>query len=82
VQRSYWKTYWFLKSIDAVRIELNDVAKGHDWYNSFTHAACANQEHVAYSLFTDIVLSGDANPATEWRDYYKDYNIPTPTFDH
>ena len=103
VQRSYWKTYWFLKSIDAVRIELNDVEKGHDWYNSFTHAACANQEHVyrwelemppafaediaklastAYSLFTDIVLSGDANPATEWRDYYKDYNIPTPTFDH
>jgi hypothetical protein len=46
VQRSYWKTYWFLKSIDAVRIELNDVEKGHDWYNSFTHAACANQEHV------------------------------------
>jgi hypothetical protein len=37
---------------------------------------------TAYSIFTDIVLSGDANPATEWRDYYKDYNIPTPTFDH
>lgn len=103
VQRSYWKTYWFLKSFDAVRVELNDVEKGHDWYNSFRHAACANQEHVyrwelemppafaediaklastAYSLFTDIVLSGDANPATEWRDYYKDSNIPTPTFDH
>ena len=103
VQRSYWKTYWFLKSFDAVRVELNDVEKGHDWYNSFAHAACANQEHVyrwelemppafaediaklastAYSLFTDIVLSGDANPATEWRDYYKDSNIPTPTFDH
>ena len=103
VQRSYWKTYWFLKSFDAVRVELNDVEKGHDWYDSFRHAACANQEHVyrwelemppafaediaklastAYSLFTDIVLSGDANPATEWRDYYKDSNIPTPTFDH
>jgi len=103
VQRSYWKTYWFLKSFDAVRVELNDVEKGHDWYDSFRHAACANQEHVyrwelemppafaediaklastAYSLFTDIVLSGGANPATEWRDYYKDSNIPTPTFDH
>lgn len=102
VQRSYWQTYWFLSTFDAARVELNDVDKGHDWFNSFKHAACANQEHVyrwelgmppafaedvaktasfAYALFTDIVLSGGENPAAEWRDYHKDCDIPTPTFD-
>jgi len=103
LQRLYWKSYWFLGTFDAARIEMNDIEKDHDWYRSFMHAACANQEHVyrwelemppafaedvakiastAYSIFTDIVLSGEEKPATEWRDYHKDCNIPTPTFDH
>ena len=103
LQRLYWTSYWFLGTFDAARIEMNDVEKGQDWYRSFMHAACANQEHVyrwememppaftedvakiastAYSIFTDIVLSGEENPATEWRHYHKDCNIPTPTFDH
>jgi len=34
----------------------------------------------AYSLYTDIVLSGAANPDLEWRDYHKDSNIPVPDF--
>jgi hypothetical protein len=103
VQQSYWKAYWYLGAFDAARIELHDVDKDHDWYKSFMHAACANQEHVyrrelemppafdeaianrastAYSIFTDIVLSGGENPESEWRDYHKDSNIPTPSFDH
>ena len=103
VQRSYWKAYWYLGAFDKARIELHDVDKDHDWYKSFMHAACANQEHVyrrelemppafdedianrastAYSIFTDIVLSGGENPESEWRDYHKDSNIPTPSFDH
>ena len=102
VQRSYWKSYWFLETFNAARVEMNDVEKGNDWYRSFMHAACANQEHLyrwelemppalaedvarvastAYSVFTDIVLSGEQNPATEWRACHKDFNIPTPTFD-
>lgn len=36
---------------------------------------------TAYSIFTDIVLSGAENPDLEWRDYYKDCNIPVPNFD-
>ena len=102
VQRSYWKSYWFLGTFNAARIEMNDVEKDNDWYRSFMHAACANQEHLyrwelemppafaedvaraastAYSVFTDIVLSGEQNPVTEWRACHKDFNIPTPTFD-
>ena len=37
---------------------------------------------TAYSIFTDIVLSGAKDPDLEWRDYYKDSNIPIPIFDH
>ncbi len=41
----------------------------------------AKTASLAYAIFSDIVLSGDENPVTEWRDYHKDYDIPTPTFD-
>lgn len=36
---------------------------------------------TAYSIFTDIVLSGSRNPAEEWREYYRDSGIPNPVFD-
>lgn len=36
---------------------------------------------TAYSIYTDIVVSGAADPDGEWRDYYKDSNIPVPHFD-
>jgi len=32
----------------------------------------------AYSMFTDIVMSGVEDPAGEWRDYYHDSGIPMP----
>jgi hypothetical protein len=41
----------------------------------------AKTASLAYAIFSDIVLSGDENPVTEWRDYHKDCDIPTPTFD-
>lgn len=31
---------------------------------------------TAYSIFTDTVLSGTENPGLEWREYYKDSNVP------
>lgn len=34
----------------------------------------------AYSLYTDIVLSGTPNPDMEWRDYHKNSDIPLPVF--
>ena len=34
----------------------------------------------AYSIFTDIVLSGAKDPELEWRDYYKNSNVPIPNF--
>ena len=38
----------------------------------------AKQASTAYSMFTDIVMSGAENPAAEWRDYYYDSGIPMP----
>jgi len=36
---------------------------------------------TAYSIFTDIVLSGEENPAAAWHDYHKDCKIPLPSFE-
>jgi hypothetical protein len=36
---------------------------------------------VAYSLFTDIVLSGAEDPLFEWFDYHRDTGIPMPAFE-
>lgn len=36
---------------------------------------------TAYSIYTDIVLSGAEDPDREWRNYYQDSNIPIPSFE-
>jgi hypothetical protein len=33
---------------------------------------------VAYSLFTDIVLSGARDPLAEWNEYHRGSNVPMP----
>ncbi len=98
-QREYWKTFWHLETLDALRVGLGDAEEGDDWKQAFLHAAAVNCEHqyrwelelppafddsiakeaaTAYSVFTDIVVSGAKNPAQEWRDYYHDSDIPMP----
>lgn len=42
----------------------------------------AQRASTAYSIFTDIVLSGEENPASKWRDYHEGSGIPTPSFDY
>ena len=44
-------------------------------------ADVAKPVSTAYSIYTDIVVSGAKDPDSEWRDYYKDSNIPVPHFD-
>jgi hypothetical protein len=43
-------------------------------------AAIANKASTAYSMFTDIVMSGAKDPAAEWREYYEGSGIPMPDF--
>jgi len=40
----------------------------------------ASEATTAYSVFTDIVVSGARDPAAEWRDYYRASQIPMPNF--
>ena len=40
----------------------------------------AKEAFNAYSMFTDIVMSGAPDPATEWREYFRDSGIPMPEF--
>jgi hypothetical protein len=42
----------------------------------------AGKASIAYSMFIDIVMSGAANPAAEWRDYYQDSGISMPDNAH
>jgi hypothetical protein len=41
----------------------------------------AREAAEAYSVFTDIVLSGAADPCAEWRDYSRGMDIPKPQFE-
>jgi len=41
----------------------------------------AREATAAYSMFTDIVMSGESDPAAEWRNYYHSSGIPMPDFD-
>lgn len=41
-------------------------------------ARISKEASNAYSMFTDIVISGAADPAAEWREYYRDSGIPMP----
>ena len=43
-------------------------------------AGIAREAAEAYSVFTDIVVSGTQNPAFEWREYYRGSGIPMPDF--
>lgn len=38
----------------------------------------ARSAPTAYSIFTDIVISGARDPVTEWRDYHDGLDIPIP----
>ena len=42
--------------------------------------AVAREAAMAYSVFTDIVISGSPNPAREWRDYAAGLGVPMPDF--
>lgn len=52
------------------RIDLN-------WSSAFDEAI-ARMAPAAYSIFTDIVVSGAGNPLAEWHEYHGDTRIPTP----
>ena len=41
----------------------------------------ASETATAYSIFTDIVLSGAEEPEQEWRDYHRNSGIAFPNFD-
>lgn len=40
----------------------------------------AKEASTAYSMFTDIVVSGAKDPAAEWREYYANSDVPQPDF--
>ena len=97
LRQSYWQTYWFLESFNALRVDLGDNVGTADWYKPFMHAVCVSQEHMyrreldlppafdeeiaqtvvtAFSIYTDVVVSGASDPDREWRDYCAGLGVP------
>jgi hypothetical protein len=44
----YWRDWWFLETINAVRIALKDCNQidGKDWLKPFVHASCVFYEDI------------------------------------
>ena len=50
-----------------------------EWPPAFDESV-ARAAANAYSMFTDIVVSGSVNPAREWREYAGGLGVPMPDF--
>lgn len=72
VERRYWQQYWFLETVNAVRVELKDFPEQGDWYLPFKHAACATMEAI-YRRELDL-------PSAFEQDVASAANIAYPLF--
>jgi len=75
-EEDWYKPFMHAACANREHIYRRDLA-----LSSCFEQGVADVAPTAYSIFTDIVLSGAANPAREWREYYKDSDIPYPRFD-
>ena len=72
---------WFMPFKHAACANYEDIYRREIELPPALDEDLASIAPTAYSIFTDIVLSGAEDPDMEWRDYYKDSNIPIPSFD-
>lgn len=72
---------WFLPFMHAACASAEHVYRHNLDMEPVFDADVAKPVSTAYSIYTDIVVSGAADPDEEWRDYYKDSNIPLPHFE-
>lgn len=72
---------WFLPFMHAACASAEHVYRHNLGMDPVFDAEVAKPVSTAYSIYTDIVVSGAADPDGEWRDYYKDSNIPVPHFE-
>ena len=72
---------WFMAFKHAACANHESIYRRENDLPSAFDEELASKAPSAYSIFTDIVLSGSEDPGLEWRDYYRDSNIPVPNFD-
>ena len=74
-------TDWFLPFLHAACVHMEHTYR---WELELPPAF--DEEHAreaasVYAVFSDIVLSGSADPVSEWRDYAAQSGVPLPDFD-
>ena len=72
---------WKQAFLHAASVTCEDVYRWELELPAAFEESIAREAATAYSLFTDIVLSGAENPALEWRDYHQNSGIPFPDFE-
>ncbi len=72
---------WFMPFKHAACANFENIYRREIELPSAFDEGIASIAPTAYSIFTDIVLSGAEDPDMEWRDYYKNSEIPAPNFD-
>ena len=71
---------WFMPFMHAACASAEHVYRHNLELEPVFDAAVAKPVSTAYSIYTDIVISGAADPDGEWRDYFKDSEVPVPSF--
>jgi hypothetical protein len=71
---------WDLPFLHAACVKAENTYRFDLDLPSVFDAAIARDASTAYSVFTDIVLAGAADPVREWREYHRDFDVPLPDF--
>ena len=69
---------WYLPFIHASCVQLEHTYRWELEMDSAFDAANAREAASVYAVFSDIVLSGAADPVREWRDYAAQSGVPMP----
>jgi hypothetical protein len=71
---------WYLPFLHAACVQLEHTYRWELELPPAFDEGIAREAAATYAVFSDIVLSGAANPAAEWRDYARSMGVPLPDF--
>lgn len=72
---------WYPAFLHAACVNLEHVYRWELELPPAFDERIAREAAAAYSVYTDIVLSGATDPTAEWREYCRGTDIPMPDFD-
>ncbi len=71
---------WYLPFLHAACVQLEHTYRWELELPPAFDEDVAREAAATYAVFSDIVLSGAADPLAEWRDYARQTGVPLPEF--